>query len=592
MNISAIVFPQIATVAASAVAGVNAISLLTNSPLANVNESASIVDLSKFGQLLSAINNLQTVATQPATASTATGTGASFGTFIVATELFVNAFNDIQTNYVDATQNSLGTSFNYAVQAALNTQSTSGSGKTLLASLAEIGINYQTATSIPGSAGQFTIDLTTLQTAYSSNPAATASSLKQALKALGQVAAQLVVQNANLFTIESNATLTGTVPNSLFDINALAAPIATLSPANAAAVNTALQHLLNDQALAEAVVETQTAAPTALAANAETTTPATNNQAQVTFAPPTAATVAPATGATAENTGAAGTVNPVETATNPEGATNAREMEANPNQPVANAATLEQPLAMATLGSGSAAAAIAPTQVNTQANQSGPNTSNAQPANVNPATGAEAEANATALQNAAAANAIAISGATLVATTPAAISVNNPVATAAATTNVNTSNNVATTTTAVQSTAQTVQPGQPVAVGSPVAAAQVAPAANTSAVAANTINIGTNASVASTVAPPLSFSDPAYAAAVAAYHVNDSVLGIQNNAAKKPLTEPINDVVEVIRVRPVTLNLHQGPNSGARKENTQSADQTAQIPDVGAPNQHAVDIEI
>ena len=195
-----------------------------------VDSSASIVDLSKLGQLLSAatFQSQQLVASateQDARANLDNG----FGRLQAAAQLFVDAFNNFQTGDVNDVNNPLFAPFapfGNPLLLALNGLPALDNGQSLLASLARVGINFQEA--LPGAGNsQLTLDLTALEAAFNDSPSATSALLGQAFQTLGQIEARLVAQNVDFFAPEPNPAL----PASQLDLPAPFTAVANLDAA-------------------------------------------------------------------------------------------------------------------------------------------------------------------------------------------------------------------------------------------------------------------------------------------------------------------------------------------------------------------------
>lgn len=324
MTISTTTLPALAPTSFSTVVGINALAAsldpLAQPAIAGVESGASIVELSKLGQLLSAATTFQAQQAAFDTANGVAGQGAdigsSFGKLIAATQLFVSAFNNLQSGGAGGLQNPLGAPSGNPLLLALTEQTIPGTGKSLLASLAQVGINFQEG-STPGSTGQFNIDLTVLQAAFKADPAGTSSLLAQAFQTLVQLAAKLVGQNVNAFGADASSAQLGNTLGGQIDVSTLAGPLANLNSADAATVNAALQRALADQALINALGANSTSAQAAVTANAEIaattseTIAATNLAMTQNIA--TVGTIPIAAAATAVAANQAGLVNPAVT---------------------------------------------------------------------------------------------------------------------------------------------------------------------------------------------------------------------------------------------------------------------------------------
>jgi hypothetical protein len=187
-----------------------------------VAASASTVYLSKLGQLLSASALLQQQTGSQATGSVdAVGEqGASvnlddgFGRLLAAAQLFVDAYNQFQNGDVGEVQDPLAAPFDNVLLLAINELPGVDNGKSLLASLQQVGIGFQEDVSNLVGNAQLTIDATALQSAFNANPAGTSALLGQAVQTIGVLAAQLADQNLDLFMTGADVAL----PASPFDV--------------------------------------------------------------------------------------------------------------------------------------------------------------------------------------------------------------------------------------------------------------------------------------------------------------------------------------------------------------------------------------
>lgn len=134
--------------------------------------SSDTVNISAAGKLLSASTLFDAVtATNP----------ADFATIAVATQYFVDAFNNFLQS--DSLQSTTGGALNNPFMQMLNAD-------TSVFSLSATG--FSTAT------GQITVDYNALQAAFNANPAGTISLLAQATLSIGQLAAQFTTLAAQL----------------------------------------------------------------------------------------------------------------------------------------------------------------------------------------------------------------------------------------------------------------------------------------------------------------------------------------------------------------------------------------------------------
>jgi hypothetical protein len=600
MSIAPITLPTIDPAIVFAVAGVkaNQISALTESAQANLESTSSIVDLSSLGQLLSAAAAIQaapitagSTAAQGTASGTASGTG--FDAFLAATELFFNSYDNIQASSLDNAQNVLGSSFDDATLQALTDTVATGSGTSLLASLATLGIDYQAVSPLTGGSAQFTIEPTTLQSAWNANPTATSALLQQAFQTLSQVATTSVMDNLNLFATPTNTSLATGVPASQVNLGALAASIATLTPAQMEVFNAALQNLLGQQALSNTVAESaqvptnETAAP--LAATTVTTaenTVAVNQAALPAPAPaPAPATMLP----------------PVPAAAAPQVATSTNNGASAANAVVPNQASLPNQVAVTTIATATASAAAnatpATAAVNAPAQSTAPTAT--QPISVQQA--AEATQAAEAAQAVLLQAEIELAAADVLAEAADAANQAHVLAEQA---NLNlaqnaAANNAATTVPTAASATATAE-----AMAVATAASNAAPAATVETAAVSTTAEAPTAEAAPppevVVAPFPSPLDPSIAVAVASYRINEIVSADKTNIEEEQPPELVADIAEVVRVRPVDFNTHAGPNDGQGGQQAKHAApatkaviaaELAEYAAVAAPGHGTVDVE-
>ncbi|MDO8650970.1 MAG: hypothetical protein Q7R66_02130 [Undibacterium sp.] len=555
MNVSPIASVTIPPIDLSALAGVatstTSVDPLSGSAINVVDGNDSIVGLSTLGQVLSTTSTLQAqkVSTETVNSDTAT----DFGTLVTTAELFVSAFNNFQASNTDSIQNPFSTTSDNALLLAINTQLLSETGKSVLASLAQIGITFQD-TSLTDNTGQFTINLAALQAAFNTDPTGTSSLLTQALQALSQVETSLITQNLSLFSTDVNTTTsTSSLLASQFDANAIAAQLSSLSSADAARVNAALQRLLADEALNEALNATQTTTSATVAENVAATAPS-DNQAVTTSSTP--ASALPSTSNTALTN----------SATNLGAAADNTATE-NLSATTSNTGTLET--SGITTGSATTTPTVTATALNnattnasTNANSLQLNTLNSTTATLNAASQAALAANVAANANAAT-------------TLPLTSDTADTTETTQTTSSSEGAANVAGTIASANQTVTASQPASVSVISNPVPTAQdLTPAlatalatTNTSQAVASTASTDTSTIANSTQIPlPAMTINPLIAVAVAAYRLGD---GIASTPAEKPAAhsfEAIPDIGAVTRVQPVTLDPHEGTSEGARNE--------------------------
>ena len=157
----------------------------------------SAVDISGLGQLLSASAIFESGLLKAAAMNQ-----ASFSTLTAATQLFVRAFNNFVQS--DTMQSSSAVSPSAMFMQVLDGQSSSVNGQSVIASLAEIGITYQPATSV-NSAGQMTVDLNVLQSAFDADQQGTVALLAETSQTVGQLASEFTSLMAQSDVLTNNA---------------------------------------------------------------------------------------------------------------------------------------------------------------------------------------------------------------------------------------------------------------------------------------------------------------------------------------------------------------------------------------------------
>lgn len=181
--------------------------------LAAFDSSSTVVSLSGFGQLLSAVSVFQInfALLRPDSA----GGSGDFGSLVAVAQNFVDAFNNLQLN-LNSLRGQLGIlpgeQLAGQLVQALDRQAAAAfdNGGSTLTTLAQIGISFQAAP-IPGNGGTLRIDLAALQSAFAADPAGSFSLLETATQTLGDLAARfesqaggaaasLALQSASLFT--------------------------------------------------------------------------------------------------------------------------------------------------------------------------------------------------------------------------------------------------------------------------------------------------------------------------------------------------------------------------------------------------------
>lgn len=274
MDISPIISSSIVQTDFFGTAGVQPVTFLLTPSATTTANSVDTVDISGLGQLLSSSLIFETNILKAAAANQ-----ISFPTVVSAAQFFVDAFNSfLQSGNL---QSSSGGSLGNLFATMLNTQTSSGDGKSIIASLSGIGINFQASTS-QNSPGLMTIDVQTLQSAFNADQLGTVSLLAQTTQSIGQVATEftsLFVQTNDL-TQNSQSSLNAATSNGLLEATTATATTATTA-ATGATVTT------GTTATAGATATTGTTATTTAAAGTTAVTAETNAAAPVTVGLPT-----------------------------------------------------------------------------------------------------------------------------------------------------------------------------------------------------------------------------------------------------------------------------------------------------------------
>lgn len=290
MDISPIISSSIVQTDFFGTASVQPVTFLLNPSATTATNSVDTVDISGLGQLLSSSLIFETNILKAAAANQ-----ISFPTVVSATQFFVDAFNSFLQS--SSLQSSSGGSLGNLFTTMLNTHTTSSAdGRSIIASLSGIGINFQASTS-QNSPGLMTIDLQTLQSAFNADQLGTVSVLAQATQSIGQVATEatsLFVQTNDL-TQNSQSSLNAATSNGLLE--ATGTTVAT--GATAATGTTVATAATGTTAATGATVATATTGTTAATAETNAAAPITVRLPVTTTLPTASVPVTAAPAATA-----------------------------------------------------------------------------------------------------------------------------------------------------------------------------------------------------------------------------------------------------------------------------------------------------
>lgn len=201
MDISAI--SSIPVTPSLAVSSTRPVSFLFFTPAISDVTSVETVDISALGRLLSAVSIFESTVTSQ----------ASFSTVLAGAQFLVDAFNEFLQS--DSLQSPLGGSLGNLFVRMLEAQTAgaSESGESVLASLSRIGINFVPSESLSGS-GSIAIDLETIQAAFNTDPSGTVGVLRQAGRAIASAASEFT--NLFLRTADLTQSSQGLLDTDLF----------------------------------------------------------------------------------------------------------------------------------------------------------------------------------------------------------------------------------------------------------------------------------------------------------------------------------------------------------------------------------------
>ncbi|MDO8177114.1 MAG: hypothetical protein Q7T62_02610 [Undibacterium sp.] len=603
MNISPIAATTIPSIQLNALSGLNASVALSN-PIADPSLpdlNASIVDFSTLARLLSATRVFQAQQAQRAqqvqqeslsavalnTTQVASDTTADFGQLVTTANLFVDAFNQFQSSSFDNTTNLFGASFDNALLLAMQAQSEDG--QSLIASLAQVGINFQEAAD-PASPSQFNLDLNALQAAFDANPVATSALLAKSLQALSEIEVKLLAQNVSLFAPEASARVSGNALASQFDANAVTSQLSSLSTGDARTVNVALQRLLSDEALINALDSNPIAAQTVIRSPANALAAANDNSVALAANAGIAPFVSAVPSGAVSNAQATSQLNPAEIAS--AGIPSENALAGSPD-----AVTDTEPGGAAGNVIASAIAAGAANVVTPLARNGAENLTGNSSATIKLPAFAETAAGALTTNQAVIANPVPVftdvtsstefdsnmNGSTMDDNASQALS-RKPSMTAAA----------------ASTSATSVAPDA--TANSAAVAALATAAAMTSTLnplVASTNNVAVSTSVSETqMHLPFIPLNPLMAAAVAAYRLGDVIVNTPRVELAQAESDTVAEVGGVARVAPVTLDLHDSNRNGGRNGAGRNAVQTPAQSELfsavqaSLPGQSVVDVSV
>lgn len=187
--------------------------------------SSTSVDISGPGKLLSAASILDRAIVSPV------GTDSiSLNTVVAATQIFVDAFNSFLQS--SSLTNSSGEYLGGLFIQSLNAQSATANSQSILAGLSTVGISYQAPDSQTATGGM-TLNLSQLQSAYTTDRAGTIALLSRSTQAIGRFAASFTSAfvQMDLLAQLSASLLSSAASNRSFTSNASLASTLLSQPA-------------------------------------------------------------------------------------------------------------------------------------------------------------------------------------------------------------------------------------------------------------------------------------------------------------------------------------------------------------------------
>ena len=165
--------------------------------------SSTIVDLSSFGQLLSAVasfeNRLSVL--RPGSSSSGIGQnfGADFGSLVAETQYFVDSFNNLQgslgeQNFLFGTVPASSPAARLSADLQARVDEAFDNGDSALTQLADLGIELRPAL-LPGSGASLSIDMEALRAAFEADPAGSFSLLARASDAFTTLASEFTASS-------------------------------------------------------------------------------------------------------------------------------------------------------------------------------------------------------------------------------------------------------------------------------------------------------------------------------------------------------------------------------------------------------------
>lgn len=171
--------------------------------------SSTIVDLSSFGQFLSAVANFENRLSVLRPGSLSSGIGQNFGTdfgsLVAETQYFVDSFNNLQgslgeQNFLFGTVPTSAPAARLSADLQARVDEAFDNGDSALTQLSDLGIELRPAL-LPGSGGSLSIDMEALRAAFEADPAGSFSLLARAAEAFATVATEFTASNESVTSL-------------------------------------------------------------------------------------------------------------------------------------------------------------------------------------------------------------------------------------------------------------------------------------------------------------------------------------------------------------------------------------------------------
>lgn len=175
----------------------------TAASLSLFSGSSTIVDLSSFGQLLSAVANFENrlAVLRPGSSDSGIGRnfGTDFGSLAAEAQFFVDSFNSLQgslgeLNLLFGTVPASSPAAQLSADLQTRTDESFDNGDSALTQLSDLGIELQRSL-LPGAGGRLSIDMEALRTAFEADPEGSFSLLARAADAFATTAREFTASS-------------------------------------------------------------------------------------------------------------------------------------------------------------------------------------------------------------------------------------------------------------------------------------------------------------------------------------------------------------------------------------------------------------